>query len=280
MRTSKRVSEATDCRRRVGATVLGHGRSANCGSVHVHRHERPSGPAGRRRLPWPGREFGAREAADTMIAETTPSAHSSSKPQVRLPDVQPGDRPADEHPLDLRRALEDGEDRGPMGSFHRSATCRWAWYQHGSSTRFPSVAAVPSDCQPKSQPPTSSPASAMTDSDTRRTTPAKTDLSPADRHPLAGAGGPGEGHHVDALMAGDRFADHRPGAVHDVDDARRDPRGRGHLGEQGGGERGDHAGPAAPREFLYSVRDSGGRSASLGVRYTTLGLSTMVPASW
>jgi hypothetical protein len=43
-------------------------------------------------------------------------------------------------------------------------------------------------------------------------------------------------------VAGDRFADHRPGAVHDVEDARRDPRGRGHLGEQGGGERGEHAG--------------------------------------
>jgi len=45
------------------------------------------------------------------------------KPQVRLPDVQPGDRPADDHPLDLRGALEDREDRGLADSFRRSAAC-------------------------------------------------------------------------------------------------------------------------------------------------------------
>ena len=45
------------------------------------------------------------------------------KPQVRLPDVQPGDRPADDHPLDLRGALKDREDRGLADSFRRSAAC-------------------------------------------------------------------------------------------------------------------------------------------------------------
>ena len=32
-------------------------------------------------------------------------------PQFRLANVQPGDRLPDQHPLDFRRALEEGEDR-------------------------------------------------------------------------------------------------------------------------------------------------------------------------
>jgi len=40
-----------------------------------------------------------------------------------LPNVQPGDRPPDDHPLDLRRSLEDGEDLGGTGSLRRSAAC-------------------------------------------------------------------------------------------------------------------------------------------------------------
>jgi hypothetical protein len=59
-----------------------------------------------------------------------------------LPNVQPGDRAADQHPLDLRRALEDREDPGGRGSFRRSAACGGLWYQHGSSTGCWRVAAV------------------------------------------------------------------------------------------------------------------------------------------
>ena len=36
-----------------------------------------------------------------------------------LANVQPSDRPADEHPLDLARALEDREADGGAGSFRR-----------------------------------------------------------------------------------------------------------------------------------------------------------------
>jgi hypothetical protein len=36
-----------------------------------------------------------------------------------LPQVQPGDGPSDDHALDLRRALENGEARGGAGSFRR-----------------------------------------------------------------------------------------------------------------------------------------------------------------
>ena len=39
-----------------------------------------------------------------------PSVQRTRKSQVRLPDVQPGDRAADNHALDLAGALEDGED--------------------------------------------------------------------------------------------------------------------------------------------------------------------------
>jgi len=39
-----------------------------------------------------------------------PSVQRTRKSQVRLPDVQPGDRAADHHALDLAGALEDGED--------------------------------------------------------------------------------------------------------------------------------------------------------------------------
>jgi len=47
----------------------------------------------------------------------------TAKPRVRLPAVQPRHRAADEHPLDLRRALEDREDIRISGSFRRSAAC-------------------------------------------------------------------------------------------------------------------------------------------------------------
>src|SRR6201996_6487176 len=40
-----------------------------------------------------------------------------------LPNVQPGDRPPDQHPLDLARPLEDGEDPSSTGSLPRSAAC-------------------------------------------------------------------------------------------------------------------------------------------------------------
>jgi hypothetical protein len=40
------------------------------------------------------------------------SVERTSKQRVRLSDVQPGDCPPDDHPLDFRRALEDGEDLG------------------------------------------------------------------------------------------------------------------------------------------------------------------------
>jgi hypothetical protein len=36
-----------------------------------------------------------------------------------LPHVEPGDGPSDDHALDLRRALENREDRGGTGSFRR-----------------------------------------------------------------------------------------------------------------------------------------------------------------
>jgi hypothetical protein len=44
----------------------------------------------------------------------------SADSRSALPDVQPGDGPADEHPLDFRRALENGEDTSGQGSFRRS----------------------------------------------------------------------------------------------------------------------------------------------------------------
>jgi hypothetical protein len=44
--------------------------------------------------------------------------------ELGLSHVQPGDRPADQHPLDLARALEDGEDSELRGSFRSSAACR------------------------------------------------------------------------------------------------------------------------------------------------------------
>jgi hypothetical protein len=62
-----------------------------------------------------------------------PSYGESIEPQVRLPNIEPGDRPPDDHPLDLRRALEDSEDLGGRGSFSRSAACEAPWYQHGFS---------------------------------------------------------------------------------------------------------------------------------------------------
>jgi len=41
-----------------------------------------------------------------------------------IPDVGAGD-----HPLELAGALEDREDPGLQGSFHRSAACTTPWYQ-------------------------------------------------------------------------------------------------------------------------------------------------------
>jgi hypothetical protein len=72
------------------------------------------------------------------------------KPQVRLPDVEPGKRPPDDHPLDLAGALEDREDRGLRDSFRRSVACQGPWCQHGFSTgcrdwqRFPAASGADS----------------------------------------------------------------------------------------------------------------------------------------
>jgi hypothetical protein len=54
-----------------------------------------------------------------------------------VPDVGAGD-----HLLMLAGALEDREDSGLAGSFHRSVACRLPWYRHRSNAGFPSVAAV------------------------------------------------------------------------------------------------------------------------------------------
>jgi hypothetical protein len=58
-------------------------------------------------------------------------------PQVRPTDIQPSDGPPDDHLLDFRRGLEDGEDPGDRGSLCRSAACSTPWYQHGFSTPGP-----------------------------------------------------------------------------------------------------------------------------------------------
>ena len=62
----------------------------------------------------------------TARSQRIPSAIRPLTSAYALPDVQPGDRPADQHPLDLRRALEDGEDRGLRGSFrtHGGPCCQ------------------------------------------------------------------------------------------------------------------------------------------------------------
>jgi hypothetical protein len=58
-----------------------------------------------------------REGAAPLPRGTTHlRCSTSAKPQVRLPNVQPGDRPPDQHPLDFRRALEDREDLRGKGS--------------------------------------------------------------------------------------------------------------------------------------------------------------------
>jgi hypothetical protein len=46
-----------------------------------------------------------------------------AKSQVRLPDVQPGDRPTHDHPLNFARSLKNGEDPDGTGSLRRSAAC-------------------------------------------------------------------------------------------------------------------------------------------------------------
>src|SRR5579863_4740533 len=42
------------------------------------------------------------------------------KPQVRLSNVQSSHGPPDDHPLDFRRALENGEDLGGHAKSHRN----------------------------------------------------------------------------------------------------------------------------------------------------------------
>jgi hypothetical protein len=65
-----------------------------------------------------------RERAASLPSETARLLRDDTvKPQVRLPDVQPGHRAPGDHPLDLRCALEDREDRGLADSFRRSAAC-------------------------------------------------------------------------------------------------------------------------------------------------------------
>ena len=54
-----------------------------------------------------------------------------------LPNIKPCHGAPDQHPLDLRGALEDREDPGGRGSLRRSAACMTPWYQHGFSTPGP-----------------------------------------------------------------------------------------------------------------------------------------------
>jgi len=63
--------------------------------------------------------------------------HASGLGSQRLPNVEPGDGAADQHPLDLRRALEDRENPGVTGSFRSSAAYSTPCYQHGFSTPRP-----------------------------------------------------------------------------------------------------------------------------------------------
>ena len=60
-----------------------------------------------------------------------------------LPNIKPCHGAPDQHPLDLRGALEDREDPGGRGSLRRSAACMTPWYQHGFSTGCSRVATVP-----------------------------------------------------------------------------------------------------------------------------------------
>jgi hypothetical protein len=95
------------------------------------------GPAGRVALRW------CCLPPDGIVRPETPPApymigmSAGRGAEVSLPNVQPGDRPPDEHPLDFRRALEDSEDPGGRDSFRSSAACRLPWYQHGFSTPRP-----------------------------------------------------------------------------------------------------------------------------------------------
>jgi hypothetical protein len=57
--------------------------------------------------------------------------------ELGLANVEPGDRAADQHPLDFARGLEDREDPVRRGSFRRSAACMRPWYQHRFSTPCP-----------------------------------------------------------------------------------------------------------------------------------------------
>jgi hypothetical protein len=66
---------------------------------------------------------GHRNPRRTSRRDSPPSTGHLGKPQVRLPHVQSRDRPPDDHPLDLARALEDGEDPGYTGSLRRSVAC-------------------------------------------------------------------------------------------------------------------------------------------------------------
>jgi hypothetical protein len=70
------------------------------------------------------RTNGTREGAAPLTSRT------ARIPAIRwyirsseLPNVEPGDRTADDHALDLGRTLEDLHDPGGRGSFCRSAAC-------------------------------------------------------------------------------------------------------------------------------------------------------------
>jgi hypothetical protein len=66
----------------------------------------------------------------SALDDLRPVPADSRSRSSALPYVQPGDGPADDHPLDLRGALEDRENPGGMGIDCRSAACWTPWYQH------------------------------------------------------------------------------------------------------------------------------------------------------
>src|SRR6201996_6276728 len=75
---------------------------------------------------WPWRSSGCSSACPCRPAPAPPmwtagsAGASGSGLYAALADVQPGDGPPDQHPLDLRRALEDREDLGvAMPAFDR-----------------------------------------------------------------------------------------------------------------------------------------------------------------
>ena len=78
---------------------------------------------------------------------TTPRGHGTALPlglrqvypQVRLPNVQPGDRAPDQHPLNFARALKNREDPSGTGSLRRSA----AYGPRGTSARREGTRTLP-----------------------------------------------------------------------------------------------------------------------------------------